>query len=237
MTTLDATLRRIIAACCHRRGISARRFGQLAIADAGLGARLAQGRSPRLETVDRLLTFIGAEPIGPAFTREVDAFLEATGTKRSVLGAGAARDPSFVSRLRRGASPRLATVERVREWMYTKASESERQAMAAALGGVTVSVLMAAAEDAQAASTDSPTQGDRSMDTPMQQEATYLSTREAAAFLGLSPRTLDRYRVTGEGPMFFKFGSRVRYLKADLEAWAQARRRRSTSDDGLSRAA
>ena len=36
------------------------------------------------------------------------------------------------------------------------------------------------------------------------------------AFLGLSPRTLDRYRVTGEGPTFFKFGSRVRYSKADL---------------------
>ena len=75
------------------------------------------------------------------------------------------------------------------------------------------------------------------MYTPMQQEATYLSTREASAFLGLSSRTLDRYRVTGEGPAFFKFGSRVRYLKVDLEAWAQARRRRSTSDDGLSRAA
>ena len=74
------------------------------------------------------------------------------------------------------------------------------------------------------------------MHTQMQQEATYLSTGEASAFLGLSPRTLDRYRVTGEGPTFFKFGSRVRYWKADLEAWAQSRRRRSTSDNGLTRA-
>ena len=63
-----------------------------------------------------------------------------------------------------------------------------------------------------------------------------LPTREASAFLGLSPRTLDRYRVTGEGPTFFKFGSRVRYLKTDVEAWAQSRRRRSTSDNGLTRA-
>ena len=237
MTTLSATLRRIIAAYCHRRGMSARRFGQLAVADCSLGAMLARGRSPRLATVNRLLTFIGAEPGGPAFRREVDAFLEATGTSRSVLGAKAARDPSFVSLLRRGVSPRLATVEHVRAWMHAEASEGERKAMAAALGGATVSALMDAAEDAQAASTDSPTQGDRSMPTPMQQENTYLSTREASAFLGLSPRTLDRYRVTGEGPAFFKFGSRVRYLKADLEAWAQARRRRSTSDDEHSRAA
>ena len=74
------------------------------------------------------------------------------------------------------------------------------------------------------------------MQTPMQHEATCPSTREAAAFPGLSPRTLDRYRVSGEGPMFFEFGSWVRYLKADLEAWAQARRRRSISDSRLSRA-
>lgn len=238
MTTLDAALRRIIAAYCHGRGMSTRRFGQLSVADSSLGTTLARGRSPRLETVDRLLAFIGAEPIGPAFTREVEAFLDATGTKPSALGARAAGDPSFVSRLRRGASPRLATVEQVREWMHAAASETERSAMAAALEGATVSGLMAAAADATAAPTDSLTQGDRSMHTPLlQQESTYLSTREAAAFLGLSPRTLDRYRVTGEGPPFFKFGSRVRYLKADLEAWAQTRRRRSTSDDGLSKAA
>ncbi|MDE0331666.1 MAG: helix-turn-helix domain-containing protein [Nitrospinae bacterium] len=60
----------------------------------------------------------------------------------------------------------------------------------------------------------------------------YLSTRQAAEWLGLSPRTLDRYRVTGQGPVFHRFGSRVRYLLADLEAWASARRRASTSDDG-----
>ena len=62
----------------------------------------------------------------------------------------------------------------------------------------------------------------------------YMSTREAAAFLGLSPRTLDRYRVSGEGPVFHKFGSSVRYGRTDLESWAQARRRSSTSDDGSS---
>ena len=60
----------------------------------------------------------------------------------------------------------------------------------------------------------------------------YLNARDAAAHLGLSTRTLDRYRVTGEGPVFLRFGGRVRYLREDLDAWARTRRRRSTSDDG-----
>ena len=60
----------------------------------------------------------------------------------------------------------------------------------------------------------------------------YLNTREAAAHLGLSTRTLDRYRVSGEGPVFLRFGGRVRYLREDLDAWARTRRRKSTSDDG-----
>ena len=66
----------------------------------------------------------------------------------------------------------------------------------------------------------------------MNEERNYLSTREAADYLGLSPRTLDRYRVSGGGPVFHRFGGRVRYLRADLDAWAATRRRRSTSDDG-----
>ena len=46
----------------------------------------------------------------------------------------------------------------------------------------------------------------------------YLNTREAAEYLGLSTRTLDRYRVSGDGPVFLKFGGRVRYLLEDLDA-------------------
>ena len=65
-----------------------------------------------------------------------------------------------------------------------------------------------------------------------EQATAYLNTRTAAAHLGLSTRTLDRYRVSGDGPVFLKFGGRVRYLREDLDAWARSRRRRSTSDDG-----
>ena len=66
----------------------------------------------------------------------------------------------------------------------------------------------------------------------MTEKINYLSTRGAAEYLGLSTRTLDRYRVSGDGPVFHRFGGRVRYLRADLDAWAATRRRRSTSDDG-----
>ena len=66
----------------------------------------------------------------------------------------------------------------------------------------------------------------------MNDAAKYLSTREAAEYLGLSARTLDRYRVSGEGPVFHRFGGRVRYTREDLDVWAAARRRASTADDG-----
>ena len=60
----------------------------------------------------------------------------------------------------------------------------------------------------------------------------FLSTRHAADWLGLSPRTLERYRGTGEGPVFYRFGRHVRYLEADLDAWTETRRRTSTRDEG-----
>ena len=60
--------------------------------------------------------------------------------------------------------------------------------------------------------------------------ANYLRTVEAAAWLGLSPRTLDSYRVRGGGPAFHRFGHIVRYRLADLEDWAARRRMDSTSD-------
>ena len=60
----------------------------------------------------------------------------------------------------------------------------------------------------------------------------YLTTDRAALYLGVSVRTLERYRVTGGGPVFHRFAGAVRYLIADLDEWARTRRRKSTSDDG-----
>ena len=60
--------------------------------------------------------------------------------------------------------------------------------------------------------------------------ARYLTNDEAAEFLRLSPRTLEKQRVIGGGPRFRKFGRRVMYAVVDLEAWADARSFEMTSD-------
>jgi excisionase family DNA binding protein len=56
----------------------------------------------------------------------------------------------------------------------------------------------------------------------------YLRTPEAARYLGLSPRTLEKHRCSGTGPVFHKVGGAVRYLAADLDAWAERGRQTST---------
>jgi len=58
----------------------------------------------------------------------------------------------------------------------------------------------------------------------------FLSNGQAAAYLNLSPRTLEKLRVVGGGPQFRKFGRRVMYAADELEAWAAQRRCNSTSD-------
>lgn len=57
-----------------------------------------------------------------------------------------------------------------------------------------------------------------------------LRVREAAARLGLSKSTLDKMRCEGRGPPFVKItGKIVGYDPADLDAYAQSRKRQSTS--------
>jgi hypothetical protein len=57
-----------------------------------------------------------------------------------------------------------------------------------------------------------------------------LTQRDAANMLRLSQRTLERWRVSGDGPCFVKAGRRVAYRPADLDAWIAARVRHSTSE-------
>ena len=42
---------------------------------------------------------------------------------------------------------------------------------------------------------------------------------------------MNRYRFTGDDPPYYRFGSRVRYLRAELDERATESRRTSTSDD------
>ena len=51
----------------------------------------------------------------------------------------------------------------------------------------------------------------------------FLSTAQAAHYVGLSPRTLERMRRTGRGPRFRKHGRYVRYHIADLDVWSESR--------------
>ncbi len=60
-----------------------------------------------------------------------------------------------------------------------------------------------------------------------------LMTRpEAAEYLRLSHKTLARWAWAGKGPAFIKAGGKVLYDVADLNAWLDGQRRRSTSDPG-----
>ncbi len=48
-----------------------------------------------------------------------------------------------------------------------------------------------------------------------------LRTPEAARLLGLSPRTLEKHRTFGTGPVYRKIGGRVVYAIDDLHAWGE----------------
>jgi predicted DNA-binding transcriptional regulator AlpA len=70
-----------------------------------------------------------------------------------------------------------------------------------------------------------------SMDTSFSQ---LLDQKRVAELLGISPRSMEGWRLTGDGPTYHKVGRRVRYRRSDLEAWLADRRRTSTSDPGPS---
>ncbi len=72
----------------------------------------------------------------------------------------------------------------------------------------------------------------------------FLSRAEASDYLAsrgfrVAKPTLAKYAVTGGGPAYRTFGSRVVYDPSDLDAWVDARltaRRRSTSEITAERA-
>lgn len=57
----------------------------------------------------------------------------------------------------------------------------------------------------------------------------YLRTKEAATFLSLSPRTLEKHRTYGTGPAYKKLGGRVVYAVDDLQNWVERGAVTSTS--------
>ena len=223
MTSLDERLRDAVLAHLERTGISGRRFGQRALKDPGFVASLKKGRRMTLKTADRVLAELGEPAIGPAFAREVEAFLEVGGVKTYVFGELAAGSPSFVERLRRGVSFRLATVDGVRAWMERNADDAARRAMHRAVAGVPL-----------LAPGDGESQGETTMNID---ESRHLSAAEAAAWLGISVRSLYRMREDGRGPDHYRFGYRILYRMEALERWAAENLKRTSPDGGAGRRA
>jgi hypothetical protein len=53
----------------------------------------------------------------------------------------------------------------------------------------------------------------------------HIGQHELALRWGISARTLERWRWTGEGPAFLKIGARVAYCMEDVLAYEAAQRR------------
>lgn len=64
-----------------------------------------------------------------------------------------------------------------------------------------------------------------------------LTTLEAARYVRLGKPTLERFRLTGAGPVYAKLGGAVRYRRADLDAWLESRLVASTSAEGAAHSA
>ncbi|WP_025322238.1 helix-turn-helix transcriptional regulator [Deferrisoma camini] len=66
----------------------------------------------------------------------------------------------------------------------------------------------------------------------MSEKVKLMNEKEAAAYLGLSVRTLQAWRQKGIGPAWKKLGRAVRYALSDLDAFLEECTRASTSDAG-----
>ena len=60
-----------------------------------------------------------------------------------------------------------------------------------------------------------------------------LTEKEVAQATGFSTRTLQKWRMIGEGPPFVRISARaIRYRRVDIDEWINSRLRTSTSDPG-----
>ncbi len=207
-----------VEAYIAREKLSRTGFGLAALGGASILGRLSRGSDVRLDTADKVLACMKLEPIGPRFLRRLDAFLKVTGIKPHMLGEEAPGEPSFVLRLETGRSPMLRTVDKVDSWIGDNASPAELEAARAAVEDDSVAV---------------PVDAEEHEESEMDENTRFMNTQEVAAYVGLSPRTLEGYRSRGGGPPFYVIGRFVRYLLSEVVDWVSARQRHSTSDDGL----
>ena len=53
----------------------------------------------------------------------------------------------------------------------------------------------------------------------------YLTTKEAALYLGMSESWLNQRRMAGKQPAYHKVGRLVRYTTEDLDRWVRSNRK------------
>ena len=57
----------------------------------------------------------------------------------------------------------------------------------------------------------------------------FLNEHQLADLLCQSVRTIQKWRVTGYGPPYYKIGRSVRYRRSEMIAWVEERRKAHTS--------
>lgn len=72
---------------------------------------------------------------------------------------------------------------------------------------------------------------------PKKNKDPFLTNERAAEYLGVSPRTTEKWRCNGEGPKYTLIGKRPMYRVSSLEEYIESRQRWSTSDQGITAAA
>jgi len=55
-------------------------------------------------------------------------------------------------------------------------------------------------------------------------QSPYLTTFEAGNYLRVSHKTLEKWRLTGQGPEFLRLGRKCFYTVEGLDSWAQSQR-------------
>ena len=146
---------------------------------------------------------------------------------------------SFIVNYRTGGGGRKAPNKRVVIGRYGKTTPDQARRLARIILGQAAGGADPIYERVAARVTSSPARGrdDGASETGSPKgvaptaQTKYLNNREAAEYLGLSVRTMNRYRVTGDGPPYYRLGGRVRYVRAELDEWVTGSRRTSTSDE------
>ncbi len=67
----------------------------------------------------------------------------------------------------------------------------------------------------------------------MNEQPNTLTPKKAASYLGISEAALRLWRSEGRGPRFFRAGEKlIRYRRADLDFWIEARLSQPTGAKG-----